>query len=254
MSLSESIASVRLSPWREPPSWYVTNGDRVVGPLHTNVLLRGIAEGRVDRECYVAQHDWSNWREQNYIREIRALRRWQYSQRVCPDIEPVQRALGGRRVDTSPLTDARDREELFSRALTIAVRSTKANVGVLHQPRPPFVGLVTSWAFGPGMGLNLGEVIPWHDEARAKVNLDEAVLGQPDRDGWARASARRLCTSIAGRVAGVALVPIDFGGLRGLLELGRYDHPFRQSDVRVLEQLRDTLALSDRATLLPPAS
>ena len=47
----------------------------------------------------------------------------------------------------------------------------------------------------------------------------------------------------------MALVPIRLGGMRGLLELGRYDHSFRESDVRVLEDLSSSLC--ERLTHLP---
>jgi hypothetical protein len=240
-SLSDRIAASRVSPWRELPNWYVTNGTAVVGPVNTNLLLRGVADGRVSRDCYVAQYSWSGWREQNRIREIRALRRWQFSQRVVPDIEPVKRAMRAPRFDGSVLDSERSGRKLLSRALELAVRATRASVGIVHQPRPPHVGLVTSWAHGPGMGLNLGEVVPWNDDARVVAAEDHALLGQPDQDDWARSSARRLSSSVHHRVSGVALVSIRFGGTRGLLELGRYDHSFRNSDVTVLEDLSHSL-------------
>jgi hypothetical protein len=240
ISSSESVVS-RAAPWRELPSWYVTNGRKVVGPVDTQLLLRGINVGRVTRECYVAQHSWSSWREQNAIREIRSLRRWEHSQKFVPGIEPVKQALRAPRFDGSPLERAAGEDGVLARALQLAMASTKANVGVLHQPKAPHVGLVTSFAHGPGMGLNLGEVVPWHDEARAAASEDHALLGAPESDAWARASARRLSNRLNRRVSGVALVPIRVGGARGLLELGRYDHTFRQSDVRVLEDLSSSL-------------
>lgn len=238
---SESVAASRSALWRELPNWYVTNGQKVVGPVDTQLLLRGINVGRVTRECYVAQHSWSNWREQNAVREIRSLRRWEHSQKFVPGIEPVRQALRAPRFDGSTLERAAGEDGVLARALELAIASTKANVGVLHQPKAPHVGLVTSFAHGPGMGLNLGEVVPWHDEARAVAGEDRALLGEPDSDVWARASARRLSNRQNRRVSGVALVPIRLGGTRGLLELGRYDHTFRQSDVRVLEDLSSSL-------------
>src|SRR5262245_2205448 len=90
-NLSDRIVKARVLP--ESNNWYVTNGNAVVGPVNTSLLLRGIAHGRVGRECYVAQYSWSNWRQQNHIREIRSLRRWQFSQQKNPTIEPVQQAL-----------------------------------------------------------------------------------------------------------------------------------------------------------------
>ncbi|HKO92506.1 MAG TPA: hypothetical protein VJU61_15200, partial [Polyangiaceae bacterium] len=62
-NLSDRIAKARVTS--DASNWYVTNGSAVVGPVNTNLLLRGIAHGKVGRECFVAQHNWSNWREQN---------------------------------------------------------------------------------------------------------------------------------------------------------------------------------------------
>ncbi len=236
-TLSDRIEHARSTPWKAAPNWYVTNGQAVVGPVNTNLLLRGIAQGRVERECYVAQHSWSNWREQKYVREIRSLRRWQFSQKRQPEIEPVKAALRAPRFDGAVL-EAVDRDEvLLGKALEMAVHATRASVGVLHRPRPPHIGLVTSYAFGPGMGLSLGEVVPWHDGARVVASGDHALLGEPGQHEWARSSARRLSSGVHSRVSGVAIVSVNIGGARGLLELGRYDHTFRQSDVEVLEDL-----------------
>lgn len=235
--VAPSVSSSNCADWKEKPSWYVTNGEKVVGPVNTGLLLRGLAVGQVKRNCYVAKHSWSNWRSQNQIREIRSLRRWQYSQKLVPSIEPVNRAMQAPRVDSQSLRAAASPDLLMGEALKMAMASTRASVGVVHQPKPPFIGLVTSWAKGPGMGLNLGEVVPWHDEARIVASKSSATIGNPDDDDWARSSARRLTSRSEQNMSGVALVPIEFGESRALLELGRYDHKFRNSDVSSLEAL-----------------
>ena len=240
-NLSDRIAPAHEAPGAEANHWYVTNGKAVVGPVNTSLLLRGIAHGRVSRDCFVAQHSWSNWRQQNHIREIRSLRRWQYSQRQNPQIEPVARALRGPRFDQTMLAGFERGEKLLEKALQVAVQTTRASVGVVHRPLPPHIGLVTSCVHGPELRSNLGEVVPWNDDARVVAGQDHAILGQPDQDDWARCSARRLSTVAHPRVSGVALVPVSFGGTRGLIELGRYDHSFRQSDLSLLEELSDSI-------------
>jgi hypothetical protein len=189
----------------------------------------------------VARYSWSNWREQNQIREIRSLRRWQYSKQTRPEIEPVKQALRMPRFDDAALSGIDRGERLLQKALEVAVQTTRASVGVVHQPLPPHIGLVTSVVHGPGMRENLGEVVPWHDDARVVAGEDGPVLGQPDADDWARTSARRLSTVAHPRVSGVAVVPVKFGATRGLIELGRYDHGFRQTDLLLLEDLSLTI-------------
>lgn len=240
-NLSDRIVKARALAEQEASNWYVTNGSKVVGPVKTNLLLRGVAEGRVSRECYVARYSWSNWREQNQIREIRSLRRWQYSKQTHPEIEPVKQALRMPRFDDAAFSGIDRGERLLQKALEVAVQTTRASVGVVHQPLPPHIGLVTSVVHGPGMRENLGEVVPWHDDARVVAGEDGPVLGQPDADDWARTSARRLSTVAHPRVSGVAVVPVKFGATRGLIELGRYDHGFRQTDLLLLEDLSLTI-------------
>jgi len=240
-NLSDRITKARATRGGRGSDWYVTNGSKVVGPVNTSLLLRGIAHGRVSRDCFVAQHAWSNWRQQNNIREIRSLRRWQFSQQKNPTIEPVAQALRGPSVDPAALAGFQQGEKLLQKALEIAVQTTRASVGIVHRPLPPHIGLVTACVHGPGLRQNLGEVVPWNDDARLVAHGDDALLGQPDQDDWARCSARRLSTVAHPRVSGVAVVPVTFGETRGLIELGRYDHAFRQTDLDVLEELSDSI-------------
>jgi hypothetical protein len=243
--LDENRPSAPPSPlpaWKERPNWYVTNGDAVIGPVNTNLLLRGVFHGRVREECYIAQHAWSNWREQTEVREIAALQRCCEESQGTPHCDPIRTALRAPRVDTEALDMIIDGEALVRQALKLAVTATQANVGIVHRPRMPHVGLVTSWAHGPGMGLNLGEVVPWNDDARVVASRDDAMLGDPEYDVWARASARRLSSGLQ-RVHGVAVVSVRFGPLRGLIELGRYDHQFRKSDLAVLEDVQSSVSL-----------
>jgi hypothetical protein len=231
-----------LPAWKERPNWYVTNGAAVVGPVNTSLLLRGVFHGRVREECFVAQHAWSNWREQGAVREIAALRRCRENTLGVAQADPIRHALRAPRLDTEAIVQQVDDDALVRQALKLAVMATQANVGVVHRPRPPHVGLVTSWAQGPGMGINLGEVVPWNDDARIVASKDAALLGDPERDVWARSSARRLSSGLT-RVHGVALVSVRFGNARGLIELGRYDHQFRKSDLAVLEDVQSSVSL-----------
>lgn len=231
-----------LPAWKERPNWYVTNGDNVVGPVNTSLLLRGVFHGRVREECYIAQHAWSNWREQTEVREIAALNRCREETDETVQADPIRQALRAPRVDTEALDLIADGEALVRQALKLAVTATQANVGIVHRPRLPHIGLVTSWAQGPGMGLNLGEVVSWNDDARIVASKDDALLGDPEHDVWARASARRLSSGLQ-RVHGVAIVSVRFGQLRGLIELGRYDHQFRKSDLAVLEDVQSSVSI-----------
>src|SRR5260370_724918 len=52
------------------PVWYVTNGAVVVGPVGTDLLLRGITSSRIPNDCMVAQRNWGAWRPIAQIRDV----------------------------------------------------------------------------------------------------------------------------------------------------------------------------------------
>src|SRR5688500_5591718 len=65
-----------LSPrWPHTHRWLVTNGDTTVGPVHTELLLRGYMGGRIPEHCQVREVSWSAFRPLDRIREIGSLKR-----------------------------------------------------------------------------------------------------------------------------------------------------------------------------------
>ena len=66
------LSDQRLSA-AAPARWYVTNGDTVVGPVGTDLLLRGITSARIPDDCMVMQESWSEWRNLVEIRELSAI-------------------------------------------------------------------------------------------------------------------------------------------------------------------------------------
>jgi len=66
------------SDFSNPPSapeWLVSNGKVTVGPVATDLLLRGVMHGRVPSTSWVRQTGWRSWREVGKIREVSALKR-----------------------------------------------------------------------------------------------------------------------------------------------------------------------------------
>src|SRR5438105_385389 len=64
-----------LSKSEEGALWYVTNGEAVVGPVATDLLLRGITSARIPNDCMVAQENWGSWRALHQIRELSRVAR-----------------------------------------------------------------------------------------------------------------------------------------------------------------------------------
>src|SRR6187399_2719638 len=70
-----SLGSGVTSPGSQSLRWLVTNGDTTVGPVHTELLLRGYMGGRIPDHCQVREVGWSQWRPLEGIRELGTLKR-----------------------------------------------------------------------------------------------------------------------------------------------------------------------------------
>jgi hypothetical protein len=218
------------------PVWYVTNGAVVVGPVGTDLLLRGITSSRIPNDCMVAQPNWGAWRPIDRIREIsRIARPFSWAKTEAELAPGIPERLVRR---------ARDAGEALLFAMNAAVKATCASAALVHRVREPFVGLVTSSAHGPGSFEQLGHVVPHADPALEWAKLGEVFLGSTHEgppDPVERAIFRRL--SLYPRaLAGVAMVPVfDGGRLMAMVELGREEHPFRSEDATVLKRIADVV-------------
>jgi hypothetical protein len=210
--------------------WYVTDGRGVVGPVDTELLLRGIATSRIPQSCLVTQASWTSWRHLHQIREV--SRGW---------IEPLP-AWASARIGTSDVPEdlvskARDAGEALLLAMHAAVTATRATAALVHRHREPFVGLVTSCAHGPGTEEQLGQVVPRFDPVLAAARMGRGVLGRPSGGERQRCIARRFDAGNA-TLEGVAMVPVfDGARLLAMLEVVRADHPFRKEDRSVLQRI-----------------
>ncbi len=226
------LSDQRLSD-ATPALWYVTNGDAIVGPVGTDLLLRGITSARIPDDCLVTQESWQEWRNLVEIRELSA-------------IGPVPFWTDGPtvpapRVPEELVARAHDAGEALLFAMHAAVTAVRATAGLVHRVREPFVGLVTSSAHGPGVDDQLGHVIPHADPALALAHERKILIGHPGESLAERAIARRFssCTDpCEGELRGVAMVPVfDGDRLLAMLELARTDHPFRTGDTETLLQI-----------------
>jgi GAF domain-containing protein len=188
------------------PSFHLTEGHSVVGPIDAHLLLRGITSGETQSADSVEQATW-----------------------------------GG--IPASWLSGASSAGEALFFALHAAVMATGALAGLIHREREPFIGLVTSSVHGAGTYQELGQIIARHDPALAAARQRRTVIGSPDQGEAERAIARRF--SMCGpRLAAVAMVPVHDGDrLLAMLELARIDGPFLHSDTAVLQTIATAVCL-----------
>lgn len=248
--------SLSPRPSKPPPLWFVSNGDVTVGPVTTNLLLRGVAADRVPDDCYVRERSWNRWRDLTSIREVAALRRAKASLGAV-QIEkaswkpPMRRnAERLRRLDER-LLRVRDPGEMLLLSLSDAMHATGALVGAVHRWRAPYIGFVTSCVSGPGMASKLGHVLPDSDPVLFSASLGQTVCERPMSRGDANIVSARLGAICSH--AGVAMVPIiGMGRLYGIFELGRADHEFRGTDFDMLVDI--ACAVTDRINVIRNAS
>ena len=219
-------AEISRPSTQPPPAWLVCNGGVTIGPVATDLLLRGVMHGRVPNSSWVKQTGWQSWREVGKIREVSALRR--VLDRT-PDDESTFK-LASLRDGAEAVAQASDPGEALLIALHAAAHATSATVGLAHRIRKPLLLPTTSCVFGAS-SQRLGEVLPWFDPAftLARLGLARLMPGAGGAGSVEQALCARLSPSAP--LSGVALLPILVAGeLHAMLELGRSEHPFRTSD------------------------
>jgi hypothetical protein len=195
-----------------------------VGPVHTELLVRGVEEGRIPRDCLVKEVRSDTWRTLDQVREVRALR----AESSKPPLRGFARAR-------KSLEAASDFGEAFLFMLHGAVRATRSCIGLLHRTRDPLNLPITSCVVGAAEE-RLGEVVANSDPVIACARRGELVLGAPSDGPVERLIAQRLAPDLP--LCGVAMVPVLEGTeLLAFLELGRLEHPYRQSDGQALQRL-----------------
>jgi len=211
------------------PQWLVSNGNVTVGPVGTDLLLRGVMHGRVPSSSLVRQPSWEHWREVGKIREVSALKRvLERSFDDAPLEAPTLRDGG------AAVAQATDLGEALLIALHTAARATSATIGLAHRVREPLYLPTTSCVFSgtsESATDRLGEVLPWHDPAYTLARSGRVRLlrvGERPK-GVERVLCERLSPSAP--LKGVAMLPVLVQGkLHAMLELGRSDRAFRASD------------------------
>jgi len=213
----------------------VTNGTVTVGPVRTELLLRGVMHGRVPNDSMVRQVGWTEWRAIGQIREVCALKRVLERQIDEPLSKPQSL-----RDSAEALNQAADAGEALLIALHAIAQATSATIGLGHRLREPLLLPTTSCVFEASAEC-LGEVVPWFDPAFAVARSGAPVFGSADSSAAARAVSRRLAPG--GELQSVAMIPLLVAGrLCAMLEFGRSDHPFRTTDERELLEFAEQAA------------
>jgi hypothetical protein len=213
--------------------WVVSNGEVTIGPVRTELLLRGIRHGRVPLDCQVRAAGSDEWRPLEALREVAAL------QGQPGSVGDFQRAA-------AEIAAANDEQEVLLLLLHGSAAATRATRGLIHRQRPPVRLPVTSYSFG-GLEERLGSVLSHEDPAYHLALNGQTLAGTPEEGLAERIVAERLGDPA---LAGILMIPVTHGTeLAAMLELGREDRSFRLSDVDALSRLA-TLAIARLEELL----
>ena len=208
-----------------PPLWYVTDGERTVGPVTTSLLIRGVEHGRVPDDCDVSADGF--WRNVHCVREIAAL-----GSKVGPKPPTEEQLLEW----TRPGTHVRDEEELAHTVTWLSLVTTGAESAMFHYRGRNSSSFFTRSVLGPMSNERLGRALPDWDPLLEAARLGRPVVGPP-YGPVEDALAMRMATSQGG-VGAAAMIPIfSCGVLRGMLELSRPGHAFRRSDLQRAERI-----------------
>jgi hypothetical protein len=220
-----SISVFRPQP---PPLWYVTNGENTVGPVATNLLMRGVEHGRVPDYCQVRAAR-GTWRELMAVREIAAMHTLPGA-KSSPNLELEdwsERVAG-----------MRDDDELCHSVTWLSLMATGAESAMLHfRSRSPHSrALVTRSVLGPMPNDRLGHPLPEEDFVLRSARLGLPVVGPPY--GRAEDALAMRFAHTSGGVGAAAMIPIFVAGeLAAMLELARPGHSFRRADLLRAERL-----------------
>ncbi|HET9955393.1 MAG TPA: hypothetical protein VFQ61_12850 [Polyangiaceae bacterium] len=221
MQILDTLGSViRLPP---PPLWYVTNGDLTVGPVPTNLLIRGIEAGRVPNFCEV-KAGAGRWRGITAVREVAAL----YGKAKTPSEQFNEWSRSAEYI--------KDEAE-FAHTLTwLSALATSAENAMFHYRANFGRSLITRSVLGPMAADRLGYPLSEHDLVLKTARLARPIFGPPFGP-LEDALAKRFASSEGGSGA-VAMIPFHIEGqLIAMLELSRPGHAFRRTDLQRAERI-----------------
>ncbi len=226
MDLSPPLLSV-IKP-NPPPLWFVTNGDVTVGPVLTQLLKRGVAEGVVPDYCHVSPPG-GTWRAVETVREVAALQRPVGAPVAVYRPEPLHDI-------TQPAVPIRDEDEVCYQGTRLAMLVTGAESGMFHFRERASRLFITRCVLGPVSDERLNEELPPTDLLLHSARMGQPIFGPPY--GPAEDALALRFASTRGGVGGAAMIPIFIGhSLRALLEVSRPGHAFRREDLQRAERI-----------------
>lgn len=254
--------------------WFVTNGVAAVGPVTFELVMRGVAFGRISSGSFIRHESWQVWRRLDEMESLSAAHRNQTVTELAsatahaeqraqsplsePPPPPTGEELSSRPFNSRPaprqsfrpvsvdpvgvLAQASELGDALLLTVSTAVAAASADVGLVHRVRGDLKAAVTVGGHGPGTELLLGERLSRDDPTLSAARAGRSVLSEPLPGDVSRYVIGRIERCLP-EPASVAMVPLLFyGELVALFEIGRKGRPFRAHEVARVEDVVEALA------------
>ncbi len=254
--------------------WFVTNGVVAVGPVSYELVLRGLAYGRIPAGSFMRHESWQVWRRLEDIEAQSAGSRRQTIDALAqhsaaaekrarsifsePPPPPSGAELSSRTgsVDRAPrqsfrpaavdpvgvLSGATEFAEALLLGVVTSVTAAGADLGLVHRVRADIGAAITVGGHGVGTEHLLGERLTAGDPTLSVARGGHTVLSEPECGEVGRHLLGRM-TRCASDIKSVAMVPLlVYGELVALFEVGRKSRPFRAREIGRVEDVVEALA------------
>jgi len=254
--------------------WFVTNGVVAVGPVTYELVLRGVAYGRIPPGSFVRHETWQVWRRLEDIEAQSAGNRRQTIEDLAQHSAAVEQRARSRFSEPPPppsgaeltsrtenidraarqsfrpaavdpvgvLASASDLSEALLLTVVTAVTAAGADVGLVHRVRADIGAAITVGGHGATTERLLGERLTADDPTLAVARGGHTVLTEPQCGEIGRHLLGRM-TRCADDIKSVAMVPLlVYGELVALFEVGRKSRPFRAREIGRVEDVIEALA------------
>jgi hypothetical protein len=260
--------------------WLLTDGVAAIGPVSFESVRRLVAERRVSSDAMVRHSSWQVWRTAAEIAKLTVSHRSETVRNlaeICagvdaraataestppppPDSQPLRAPVheserpvrsSVRPIAVDPVGvlaatySLRDAQLL---ALSTAIATAQADVGLLHQSRPGLESLVTVGGHGPGVELLLGEKMLETDPSMLVARTGTTVIAEPEPGPVGRFVLGRLGRCVP-TPRGAVMIPLILRDqLLATFEFGRIGRPFL---IREVARMQDVVeALAERTVLM----
>ncbi len=254
--------------------WFVTNGIVAMGPVSYELVLRGVAYGRIPAGSFVRHESWQVWRRLEDIEAQSVGNRRQIiadlaqhsagaekrarSLGSLPPPPPTGAELSSRtgNIDRAPrqsfrpaavdpvgvLASASELSEALLLTVVTAVTAAAADFGLVHRMRADLGAAITVGGHGPSSEHLLGERLNADDPTLIAARGGHSVLTEPQCGEVGRHLLGRM-TRCSSEIKSVAMVPLlVYGELVALFEVGRKSRPFRAREIGRVEDVVEALA------------